>query len=494
MNRLIASITTVLAVASVAAVTDVATADQTPISVDGLFDDWNGVSVAWDDAFGDASGAVDFGSLQVTDDDRFLFLRLDVENEFDLSENNSVRLYLDTDGDHTTGLSIEGIGAELEWRCGQRTGTFYYDGDETTVYHDDIRFRGDPAVTSDRFEIAIGRDTQPDGNNDLFTGTLVRILVVDDNSGDMMPDAGNVVSYTLDVGNAPPPSPRQIQRLNPTHLRVMTHNVLRDNLFDRNEEDAFERLYTAVDADILHLQEIYDHSANETRNQIASWLGGTWYAASVSDCKTVSRYPIVDSWAIDGNLAVLIDTTAAIGTEMLCINAHLPCCDNDSARQDEADAIIAFVRDAYTPGGDLSLSANVPVMINGDLNLVGLARQLETLLTGDIQDESSYGNDHAPDPDGSDLTSVVTRQTEKRMGYTWRSDSSSFWPGHLDYIMYSDSNIVRRHDFIIYTPEMTPAELAMYGLQAGDSNASDHLVFCADFKPRRQLFRAEPSK
>lgn len=457
-------------------------ADQAPISIDGLFQDWAGAPPLWQDASGDAGGGgADFLELRAADDDRFLFLYLQSVDDLDLGENNALRIYLDTDANEATGLSIGGIGAELEWVAGERIGTFYFGGDSTTVFQDHIRFRSGPTVTSSIFEIAIGRDTLPDGVNPLFLGSQVRILFVDDDSGDDMPDAGNIVTYTLDVGKAPPTSTRTFDRPAGDTLRMVTHNVLNSGPFDPGRAAAFERLYTAVDADIFHFQELSNHSGAQTANLITNWLGGEWHHASVSDCKTVSRYPVLDSWAIDNNLAALIDTSAVIGTPMLCINAHLPCCDNDSNRQAESDAIIAFIREAHEPGGVLTIGPDVPVVIVGDLNLVGLAQQLETLLTGDIQNEGAHGPDHAPDPDGSDLTSLISRQTEKRMAYTWRNDGSSFWPGHLDFMIYSDSNFTPLHDFIVYTPEMSATELAANDLLAGDSNASDHLVFCADF-------------
>jgi hypothetical protein len=247
-----------------------------------------------------------------------------------------------------------------------------------------------------------------------------------------------------------------------------------------------------VSPDILHLQELSNYSASEATDLIASWFGGDWYGAQVEngnsydDCKTISRYPIIDSWAIDGNLAVLIDTTESIGTPILCINAHLPCCNNDSGRQNEVDAIVAFIRDAYLPDGVLTLDSEVPVMVAGDLNLVGLSQQLVTLVTGDIQNEFEHGPDSPPDPDGSDLHSITSRQTEKRMGYTWRNDPNNYagyWPGQLDFLIYSDSNLTLTRDFIVYTPEMSPSELTANSLMISDSLVSDHLVFCADFAP-----------
>jgi hypothetical protein len=129
----------------------------------------------------------------------------------------------------------------------------------------------------------------------------------------------------------------------------------------------------------------------------------------------------------------------------------------------------------------VTLGPEVPLLIAGDMNFVGLAGQLETLLTGNIADNAAFGPDAPPDPDGTDLANIVSRQTEKRMGYTWRDDLSSFWPGHLDYLIYSDSNLSLRYDFILYTPEMSPAELTKNGLEPGDSLGSDHILFCADF-------------
>jgi hypothetical protein len=457
---------------------------QAPICIDGVLDDWGDVSVAVMDPSGDASGGIDFTALSATDDELFFFLRIEAVEDFDLSENNSLRIYLDTDMNASTGFSIGGIGAELEWHVGDIEGTFHHAGQQTTVYHKEIRFRGQPTVTSNDFEIAFGRDVLPDGTNPLFNGPDVRLVISDATGGDFIPDLGTPLTYTFDIGSAPPVEARVFDRLSDDHLRIITHNVKDDRPFNVAYQAKFERLWSAVSPDIMHFQEIAGNSAAETRDLVASWLGGVWFAAGHNDCKTVSRYPITDTWTIDGNLAMLIDTSgSSIGTQLLSINAHFPCCDNDTARQLEADAVIAFIRDAYLPGGDLTLTADVPVMISGDLNLVGLAQQLETVVSGDIVNNDLYGEDCNPDPDGTALHNIVSRLTEKRMGYTWRNNGSHFWPGHLDFMIYSDSNLRRRHDFLVCTPEMSADALAANGLLAGDSNVSDHLVFCVDFAP-----------
>ena len=462
-----------------------AQADQQPISVDALYADWDAVPPAHSDPLGDGT-TIDFGRLWLADDDRFLFLRFETTIETDPSENQDLVLYLDTDANSGTGFSFAGIGAELVWRFGQRSGTFYANGQSATVYQDNLRFRGAPTVTSTQFEFAIGKAVLPDGQNPLFSGNTIRLALHSATSGDQLPNTGQLVEYALNTGTLPPETVIPLERARPTDVRIITYNVLFDSPFG-TDGPRFGRQLAAVDPDILCFQEIYDHSAAQTAALVESWLpsgpGESWYAADNSDCQIVSRYEILASWALNGNLAALLDTTPALGVELLLFSAHPPCCDNDSGRQNEIDNIMSFIREAQQPGGTLELETGAAIHIAGDMNLVGYAQQLTTLLTGDIVNESTYGPDFAPDWDGTPLTNLISRQTELRMGYTWRSDGSSFWPGHLDYHIYADSVLDVGNHFILYTPEMSPANRAAFGLQEWDSAASDHLLFCADFRP-----------
>jgi hypothetical protein len=51
-------------------------------------------------------------------------------------------LYLDTDLNAATGTPVSGIGAELRWQFGVRSGTFYRTGFPAwTVFQDDLRLR-----------------------------------------------------------------------------------------------------------------------------------------------------------------------------------------------------------------------------------------------------------------------------------------------------------------------------------------------------------------
>ena len=68
-------------------------------------------------------------------------------------------------------------------------------------------------------------------------------------------------------------------------------------------------------------------TANETAALIESFLpsgvGESWEARESNDNKIVSRYPILGSWAVDGNLAVHLNTTSVLNAEMILISAHL---------------------------------------------------------------------------------------------------------------------------------------------------------------------------
>ncbi len=471
-----------MAVLAAAASAPHAAAAPFAITIDGGFEEWAAVSVAWTDPAGDGGGSgVDFGRIWIADDARFFFLKLEVGTELSLDEQSDIQVYLDTDANPQTGAPVEGLGAELQWFAGQRQGLFWHDGRPTTVFHDDVGFVAGPTVTSSVFEVALARDALPDGVNALFNGPQIALLVRDGTGGDSAPDGGAPLAYVFDQGTSPVDVVIPLERIDPADLRLQTWNVLGDGPWGRAAA-SFGRLLAAGDADVMSFQEIYTHSAAQTAAFVAQWLGGTWYSAANADCKLVSRFPIVGTWPLDGNLAALVDAPPPVG-ELLVVNAHLPCCDNESARQSEIDHIMSFIRDAKLPGGAITLPAGTPMVITGDLNLVGLSQQLTTLLTGDIVNQITWGPAFDPDWDGSDSADLLCRQTELRMGYTWRSDSSTFWPGHLDYVIYTDSAAAVARHFVVYTPEMSPANLAAYGLLPGDSLATDHLLLEADFRP-----------
>ena len=76
--------------------------------------------------------------------------------------------------------------------------------------------------------------------------------------------------------------------------------------------------------------------------------------------------------------------------------------------------------------------------------------------------------------------------------YTWRDARSSFSPGKLDYIVYSDSVLELRNAFSLETTLLSTEDLKRYGLRPMDTlDASDHLPVVADFTPVGEPVRTE---
>ena len=163
---------------------------------------------------------------------------------------------------------------------------------------------------------------------------------------------------------------------------------------------------------------------------------------------------------------------------MLFINSHLSCCGNDAARQEQVDEMMSWI--VSNEGG---LNENTPIVYAGDLNLVGYAQQLKTLLNGDIVQTQTFGQGGLPDWDGTPWSDALPRQTHQPFTYTWRDDGDgNFPPGRLDFVLYSDAVIVKEHAFVLET-ESTPTDvLAPLGLMQDDTqSASDHLPVVMDF-------------
>jgi endonuclease/exonuclease/phosphatase family metal-dependent hydrolase len=469
-----------------------ATADATPIIIDGDFADWAEVTPVYADASGDqVTGDIDFGRLWVANDEKYILLSLELGTEINLQGGNQITLYIDLDNNERTGTPVHDIGAELEWTFGRRRGQLKDGLLGRPVYHDDLGLVCAPTVTSDRFEIAIEKHAGSVSYRRIFRELVCRLVIVDRAGGDHIPDARQSITIRLD--RSPPETlpPLTLSRHDRDHLRIMTYNVLWDGLFDDERDDAFGRVLRAIRPDIIGFQEVFTHNAEQTTIFVRgalpflSLIGfGRWYGSKPdpeSDIVLVSRFPILETFAIGMNGAFLIDLTPWYDTDLLVVVAHPPCCGNNIGRQWEIDALMAFIRDAKEPGGTLDLKEGTPIIVMGDMNLVGDSQQRKTLLTGDIIHTDVHGSGFAPDWDGSDFADLVPRQTHLPMAFTWYSALEYFWPGRLDYIVCSDAAVDVGNNFVLFTPAMPKDELSRYRLRADDTTtASDHLPVVCD--------------
>ena len=460
-----------------------------PICIDGLFNDWNDVPTAYQDIDNDHIDA-DYSTLKITYDSDFLFIYINFhDNEFLMQNWNDFHLYIDADNDQSTGTFINGIGAELVWVFGSRSGYKYVNGQETEVYQNDLTLRIAPTITSSEFELAIARGSSSltiDTSQELIQGKIVLSeLEESEGGGDYIPNELGGVLFSIGEDFVMGPEPITLERLNESDLRVVSYNTLNEGILDNDRRDHFKRILQTIDPDIIALQEHSDW--NEIYDIIQSWFPqDQWYASwTYRDLVILSRFEIIHDANIissDRTMAALLDTENELGKNLLIFNSHLSCCDNDEDRQQQVDEFSGLWRDwIKEESGPFELIEGTPFIHLGDFNYVGFSQQVETIKNGDIINESDYGSDFLPDWDSTGIVDLFSRQTHKRMGYTWRKDGSSFNPGKLDYIFYSDASIDTGKHYILNTLAMDQATLDNYNLQFDDTQeASDHLPLVFD--------------
>lgn len=463
------------------------------IVVDAEKKDWASVPTRHTDPTGDG-GALDLGRLWMAHDSTYLFLRLEVGSEINLSEGNGLTMYLDVDNDASTGRSTQGLGADVVWNFGERSGTMYEDGTSTEIGHADLGLTALPTVTSSVFEIALRRSV---GGDRLLEGDSVRVAVA--GGGDRLPDGEGGVGYAVSPTDLPPLSEASLER--PAEgLRLLTANVERGNLFAESAQPSYERIFQMAEAGVLGLSEVYEQSAEATAQTVQELTAydGTWHHAKLGqDLVAVSRYPIQETHAIPGYEdnqagAFLLDTSERIGTKTLLVLAHPPCCNfsdaepsRDARRQMVVDGIVTFLRDVKEGEGPFAVATETPIVVAGDMNFVGDDQQPTTLRTGDIVNNDRFGPDAAPDWDGSPLLDTSPRQTGAPLHATWISEGSSFPPGRLDYVYISDSVLEVQNEYVLRTDVLAPNRRAEHGLEAGDTEtASDHLPIVVDLTLR----------
>ncbi len=180
-----------------------AAAQEIPVAVDGLFEDWETADPAWTDPSGNGTGT-HFESVRVRSDRERVTLLLDLGAEMNLQGGNMITLLVDGDGDASTGRAVEGAGAELTWTFGRREGEVWSVGCGTRVEQADIGLWQAPTVSSSRFEVSFLRRTKT--GVDIAPGPSVSFVLIDEGmeGGDRLPDLGTV---TVKLSDRPPPPP-----------------------------------------------------------------------------------------------------------------------------------------------------------------------------------------------------------------------------------------------------------------------------------------------
>ena len=462
-----------------------------PILIDGRFDDWSSIEKLQSDPVGDGLPGIDFLSISAASDSVRLFLYLELADDITLLKNNKITLYIDGDNDASTGLPISGLGAELAWVFGDKQGAIFPGSDSTKITHSNIGLITLPTVSSTKLELAINRSDIPTNSDTPLRA--FRLLLVDNQGpeGDRLPDGDGGILVELPQHSDSPWESRPMARFSDQDIRIVSQNTLHDGIFNEERAPSHTRIQQALKPDIVAFQEMWKTSNQSTVSYMDSILpqadGKHWYSTELEGhVVTVSRFPIIGNWTLWGRsgariMAVLVQVDES--HQIMVINSHWSCCGADKNRQLQADTTISFLRDAYSPGGQLDLPKNTPIIIMGDMNLVGDSQQLTTLLTGDIQNEDLFGDDFAPDWDGTPLTDLYPMHLSERVAFSWQSEGEGYSPGRLDYFVFTDHVTAVQNNFILNTRTMTDEQLNANGLLRSDSKiASDHLAIVADFR------------
>lgn len=458
-----------------------------PIVVDGVTDEWTDEPVY--DEVGDGA-SLDLICVRVSSDNDNLYLTLKTYEEFSLGEKKDLELLIDTDCDKATGVYCNGIGADIVWQFGSRKGSVVVNGRKKTVRHSDVGFVALPSVSSNEFEMSFSRNSKVGGVS-LFPNDKIRLTFrVNEDYGDEMPEP---IYYEFVTSQISCVDTIPLERISPDHLRLMTWNVLGDGLIDQSRVESFRRVLTAVSPDIVTFNECWDATASDVRqilDEAVPLTDDVWYVRkTVQGNITASRFPILKSCEVKPGSRIsahIIDLPKQMfNGDLVVFNCHLKCCsspENDATRQNEVDALMQFVNNMKDGTNAFSVERYTPFVFMGDFNFVGSSQNLKTIVTGDIQNSSLYGESHFPDWDGSEMKDDNARNVARNSSYTYSEQDSYYWSSRLDYVFYTGSVMQVQKSFILQTSLLGESQLLQYGLKANDNTiASDHLPHVTDF-------------
>ena len=314
--------------------------------------------------------------------------------------------------------------------------------------------------------------------------------------------------------------PEAFQRQHQFDVRVMSWNVRVNSIFppDGARHESFARIVRAIQPDVIGLQEIMLPDRAEKLTQLMNRYvplehGESWQVHTVSDKVLISRFPLRQR---NGELIFrypypelgLPDFHYGYATALVDIPDHYGGADiyvvamhnksgvgeeNVRLRQLQSDSIARWIRNLREPGQASAISDDTPVVILGDMNVVPSApmQPFDTLLSGDIADEETFGPDFSIDWDGTDMTDAKPSHNAKEKSYyTYRNDNQPFPPSALDRIIYTDSVLSVNQRFVLNTTTMSIDELTELGLQKSDvlyrgkAGFYDHLPLVTDFALR----------
>lgn len=401
------------------------------------------------------------------------------------SDAHETLIWFDTDSDATTGHTSEAgnepIGAEFQivlsparadGSPGNGTLVFAFDGEGVPeeIGHVGLGMHFSPTYASAEYELRVSR-----ARLGLEAGEEMTVVMSRAGWTQRVRVTGPAVEQAGDewVAGAGPSWLDERVGL----VRVMSWNVERGS--PEHNPAPFGRVLKGLEPEVVLLQEWWeadDATLERWMQRHASIENSRWEAVAYADggVSVLTRLPIVmrldETVGLPGERDVrFVGAVVESGNgPMLVGSLHLKCCgslgsEEDLRRVREAEAISAYVTSVIDRMGVRT------VVIGGDFNLVGSRPPLDTLASG-------------LDVDGGDLVVADPGHLRDRAVYTWRDASSSFSPGHLDYVLVGDAEAAIRRSYVLDTTSLDADTLETYGLRADDSVATDHLAVVVDIE------------
>ena len=520
-----------------------------PVWTDGTFDDWTGIPAAATDFTGDAprGSAVDLRAVFLRDDPRFIHLLIDLGDTVTVQGMpGTVEVVLDADGDVGTGASYGGVsGADLAIvlsrqrdPAGERRGVgvgvrrIGGRGPHDIERASSVGLLVSPTHSSDRFEVRLdrlkmrqdwfaersdgaGTAAEPEPPREAGAGRRLAGRLRYLRAGAVV-DETSLFTYTLVTapGGDPPLLGADALARTPNALRVVTWNVSDGNF--RDHPEAFRRVLTALDPDVVLLDEVYAEVtlADLARfaNDLGSGQGSSWHwwlaqgggrqrtavgaramelrgeaglaridhapgalerwLREVGDEPEAPRMapPAVLARAEAGGGLSATGAWVTVGERaILFVPVDLQSAGHDGSPRDRLRELQARTLNQAVAAA-LATRPDAALVIGGDLNLVGSARPLEELRSG-----LGVG--------GGDLSVARLERLRDRSLATWRSTypRDPFSPGRLDYVLYRGSVLQVERAFVFDAADLSPAAREQLRIRESDTLQSDHLPLVVDF-------------
>ena len=201
----------------------------------------------------------------------------------------------------------------------------------------------------------------------------------------------------------------------------------------------------------------------------------------------MSRFPILNSWTVNANLVVHLQTESVWGFDAVILNAHTPAhVENQEARLNETRNFMLLLRSLLNGSRSDAPSSEFTLILTGDLNANSPKLELSSPRTGTFSDPAFQSLNYWTDDFHLPLVDAAPRHTHTDLPriYTWRSLESGNTQ-RLDYIYYQQSRLTMKKAFVVDTQSMPVEFLERHGILAADARESDHLMLVTDFAPRQ---------